>query len=154
MNGISNDRCFQTPNEKRKGDQPTLFGFTESPPAEAVSFTAPTPEATARPPPQDDWHTPIKCPGPEAGRQSASEILKLVEKNHYHFESWDRAFTEPLELMVYGLNRQEDAYMEKVRGMKRQAVQASAQMLGPVMKALTCDYAIYDVLGDVYMQLA
>jgi type I restriction enzyme M protein len=56
--------------------------------------------------------------------------------------------------MVYTLTRQEDKYMAKVKGMKKEAVYVSSEIFGRLMNSLYVNYGIYDVLGVVYQEIA
>jgi type I restriction-modification system DNA methylase subunit len=56
--------------------------------------------------------------------------------------------------MVHALTRNEPEYIKMVGRMKKEAVNVSVQIYAMLMKALYHDFVIYDILGNVYMNVA
>ena len=108
------------------------------------------------PPPEEDrigWDTPIKSKNVNP-TDTVKELVKIIEKNRNYFGGWTNSFENILDLILYALEEKEDEYMKLVNKMDKRAVNAAAEICGILMKAFCHDYAIYDYLGCVYMNIA
>lgn len=106
----------------------------------------------------DELYEPVVCKT-EEGDGIAREILKLIERNEYHFNStWTRGgyggvFDVATELIDYALHCQEDDYMTLIRKMKPEAVKVCTQIYAHLSR-MWSDYVVADILGMVYMEVA
>lgn len=80
-------------------------------------------------------------------------ITRIVERNYHYYGGWNVAFEQSLTAMNYALSNQEDAYLNEVRTMDKQALSATCEIFSHLLKAFCVDYDIWDYLGAVYMEL-
>lgn len=140
-----------------------IFDALEPKDANLISFNSPTPESPAAniEPAQDlkssdpceKLYEPIKCAEASEARKIATEVTKLVAGNYNHFNNWYDAFGSTLELIEYALRKDEDKYLAKIGGMKRQALDCAVKVYGHLSR-MWSDYVFDDVLGLVYMDIA